>query len=74
LTIGGDKLEYDNESASLAASLLETKIIVKSTISDAKHVACFLGMDIENFFLETPMKKLTKMVTHIEKSSSACMD
>ena len=35
LTIGGDKLDYFDETASLAASLLETKLILNSAISDA---------------------------------------
>ena len=35
LTIGGDKLEYDNETASPTANLIDTKNLVNSTISDA---------------------------------------
>ena len=35
LTIGGDKLDFFGDSASPAASLLETKLIINSTISDA---------------------------------------
>ena len=35
LTIGGEKLDYDRDTASPAANLLGTKIILNSTISDA---------------------------------------
>ena len=35
LTIGGDKLQYNDETASPTADLLETKILVNNTISDA---------------------------------------
>ena len=38
LTLGGDKLEYFDETASPAANLLETKILINSVISDAKRV------------------------------------
>eukprot|EP00957_Ditylum_brightwellii_P089273 6798043-Ditylum_brightwellii.AAC.1 len=53
LTIGGDKLIYNDETASPAASLLKTKIIVSITISDAHKGACFMGIDIKNYFLQT---------------------
>ena len=36
LTVGGDKLEYDNDAGSPAASFIETKLILNITISDAK--------------------------------------
>ena len=45
LTIGGDKLPYDDETASPAADLLETKIFLNSTISDAHKGARFMGID-----------------------------
>jgi hypothetical protein len=35
LTVGGDKLPYDDDAGSPAASLLESKLIINSTISDA---------------------------------------
>ena len=34
LTVGGDKLEYPDEAVSPAASLLETKLLLNSTISN----------------------------------------
>ena len=35
LTIGGDKLDYDKDTASPAVNLLDTKILLNSTILDA---------------------------------------
>jgi hypothetical protein len=35
MVVGGDKLLYPDDPASPAASLLETKLLINSTISDA---------------------------------------
>ena len=51
MTIGGDKLEYENDTTSPAASLLETKLLLNSVISDAKDGARFLTMDLKDHFL-----------------------
>jgi len=40
-----------------AANLLETKIILNSTISDANQEARFMSADIKDHFLATPMNK-----------------
>ena len=55
LTVGGDVLPYDDDSASPAASLLETKILINSTISDASIGAKFMTLDIKDFSLQTVM-------------------
>jgi hypothetical protein len=57
LTVGGDKLRYDDDAGSPAASLLETKLIVNSTISDASKGARFACADLKDFFLASPMEK-----------------
>lgn len=57
LTVGGNKLECTDGVASPAASLLESKLLVNSTISDAHCDARFLTLDINNFFLKTYMKR-----------------
>lgn len=54
--MGGDKLDYDNDAGSPAANLLETKIIINSTISDAHRGARFMCTDIKDHFLATPIK------------------
>ena len=55
LVVGGDKLPYPNDASSPAASLLETKILLNSTISDAKNGARFMAADLKDFFLASPM-------------------
>jgi hypothetical protein len=56
LTVGGDKLPYADDPGSPAASLLETKLILNSTISDSHRGARFLCADLKDHFLATPMK------------------
>ena len=55
ITVGGDKLPYNDDAGSPAADLLETKILLNSTISDAKRGARFMCLDIKDHFLATPM-------------------
>ena len=55
ITIVEDKLPYDDKTASPAADLLETKILLNSTISDAHKGARFMGIDIKNCFLMTSL-------------------
>ena len=64
MTIGGDKLEYEHETASPAASLIETKLLLNSVISDAKHGARFLSTDLKDNFLQTVMKDPEYMRIH----------
>jgi hypothetical protein len=56
LTIGGDKLPYADDAGSPAASLLETKLVLNSTISDADKGARFLCANLKDHFLASPMK------------------
>lgn len=56
MVVGGDKLDYFEDSGSPAASMLETKILINSTISDASKGAKFMSIDLKDFFLHTIMK------------------
>ena len=56
ITVGRDRLPYEEDAASLAADLLETKILLNSTISNAAKGARFMTLDIKNHFLATPME------------------
>jgi hypothetical protein len=56
LTVGGDKLPCDDDAGSPATSLLESKLIINSTISDADKGARFLTADPKDHFLASPMK------------------
>ena len=61
LVVGGDRLIYDDDAGAPAASLLETKIIINSVISDAHKGARFMSCDLKDFFLATPMQKAEYM-------------
>ena len=56
ITCGGDKLSYPLDAGSPAADMLETKILINSTISDAHKGARFMSTDIKDFFLASPMQ------------------
>ena len=57
ITVGGEKLEYLDDTGSPAASLLETIFLINSVISDAKVGATFFSADLKDFFLASPMTK-----------------
>ena len=57
LVAGGDKLSYDQDPGSPTASLLETKLLINSVISDASKGARFMSCDLKDFFLASPMDK-----------------
>jgi hypothetical protein len=54
MTAGGDKLDYPGDASSPAISMLDAKLHINSTISDAKNGAryMYLGLDIKNFYLD----------------------
>ena len=51
ITVGGDRLVYLDDAGSPAANLMETKLLVNSTISHAKQGARYCVADIDNFYL-----------------------
>ena len=55
ITVGGDRLSYQADAGSPAANLLETKLLINSTISEAAKGARFMSADLKDFFLATPM-------------------
>lgn len=55
LVAGGDRLSFDHDASSPATSILETKLLLNSTISDAQAGARFLSTDLKDFFLASPM-------------------
>jgi hypothetical protein len=55
MAAGGDKLDYPSNASSPAVSMLGAKIHTNSTISDAPNGTRYLGLDIKNFYLGTPM-------------------
>ena len=61
LTVGGDLLDCLDDTSSPAESLLETKVLLKSTILDAHLGARFMTMDLKDFFLATSMARTEYM-------------
>ena len=57
ITVGGDKLPFEDDAGSPVSNFLETKVLTNSTITDASKGAKFVGADISDYFLATPMKK-----------------
>ena len=55
-TVGGDKLDYEENESSPAVSLLDTKILSNNVISDTDKGAIYCTADIKNFYLNKPMK------------------
>ena len=60
LTIGGEKLNYSDKTASPTANLIDTKILVNSTISNAHKGAWFMSIDINDFFLMHSLPEVDK--------------
>ena len=61
ITVDGNRLSYDDNAGSPAANLLETKVLLNSTISDAEQGSRFMTADIKDYFLATPMAKAEYM-------------
>ena len=64
MTVGGDKLPYPDDPSSPSASLLDTKIMLNSVISDADRGARFMTADVKNFYLDTQMPYYQYMRIH----------
>ena len=52
MTVGEDKLEYTGDIPSPPASMLGTKLLINSVISDAKGAARFLTADLKDHVLQ----------------------
>ena len=55
MTAGGDRLDYPGDASSPAVSILDAKLHINSTISDAHKGARYFCIDLKNFYLGTPM-------------------
>ena len=54
IIVDSNRLPYFNNAGSLAADLLETKLLLNSAISDTRKGARFIYLDIKDHFLATP--------------------
>jgi hypothetical protein len=59
LNIGGDCIHYPGNKATPTANLTMAKLLINSTISTP--CAIFLGINLANFHLNTPMPNLEYM-------------
>ena len=50
-------LDYFGDASSPAASLLETKLLINSVISDAHRGAQFCTLDVKDFFLQSLLEE-----------------
>ena len=66
LTVDGDRLTYTDDVSSPADSLLETKLLLNSTISDASKEPRFMTLDVKYFPLQTLMERLEYMRIHFK--------
>ena len=67
IVVGGDRLSFDDDTGSPATDLLETKVLLNSTISDSDQGARFLSADLKDYFLGSPMSRSEYMKVHISK-------
>jgi hypothetical protein len=56
LTVGGDQIEYPGDKSTRTAGLTTAKILINNVISTKG--AQFLVIDINNFYLNTPLDDL----------------
>ena len=59
IMVGGNKFYYFENASSLTASIIETKPLLNSVISDHKVTETrFCSMELKNFFLTTLMEQV----------------
>jgi hypothetical protein len=63
LTVGGDQIEYPGDKSTRTTSLNTAKILINSVISTLG--AKFLAIDINNFYLNTPLGRFEYMVINL---------
>ena len=56
MTAGGNYLDYPGNARCPVVCMLNSKLHINITISDAHKGACYLGIDIKNFYLFTLMQ------------------
>lgn len=64
MTVGGDHLDAYQDVRSPAVSIIDTKLHINSTISDAKHGARYCTADLKDFFLTSDMKIFQSIHIH----------
>ena len=65
---GGDKINYPDNIGSPAASLIETKLLLNSTIYDAKKGSQFMSCDPKDLLLASPVEQAEYMRINMKHS------
>ena len=74
ITVGGDRLACPDDTGSPTANMMQTKILVNSTILDSHLGARFIPVDLQNFFLVTPMAQKEYMRVRLKHMPSAIVE
>jgi hypothetical protein len=74
MTVGGDRLEAYQDVRSPAVGIIDTKLHLNSTISDASSGARYCTADIKDFFLGSTMKVFQYMRIHRRYVPQAIID
>ena len=69
LTVGGDKVDYLYDASSPAATLIDTKLLLNSVISDNSKGARFMTVDIKDFFFQSTLPQPEYMQIHAASTS-----
>jgi hypothetical protein len=72
LTVGGDQIEYPGDKSTRTAGLTTAKILINSVISTPN--AKFLFIDINNFYLNTPLGRFEYMVINLASLSQETIE
>jgi hypothetical protein len=72
LTIGGDQIEYPGDKSTQTAGLTTAKILINSIISTLG--AKLLVIDINNFYLNTPLGRVEYMVINLSSLPQETID
>jgi hypothetical protein len=72
LTVGGDLIEYPGDQLTRAAGLTTAKILINSVISTLG--AKFLGIDINFFYMNTPLGRFEYMVINLSSLPQETID
>ena len=74
MTAGGDRLNYPDDPSSPTVSITDAKIQLNSTISDSKHGACYMTLNIKNCYLRYPMPNKQFLRIHHSMIPQEIMD
>jgi hypothetical protein len=72
LTVGGDQIEYPGGKSTRTSGLTTSKILINSVISTLG--AKFLVIDINNFYLNTPLGRFEYMVISLSSLPQETID